>query len=93
MGTGRPKRRDMQILAGVAAALVLLLIMRAIIRRGESPFAAGAAAVPPSESSIREFLLRGQKIEAIKAYRALHRVDLKAAKEAVEQIAEEMPRG
>jgi ribosomal protein L7/L12 len=34
----------------------------------------------------------GRKIEAIKEYRALHRVDLKSAKDAIEARARELGR-
>jgi ribosomal protein L7/L12 len=84
----------MQIIAGIVAALVLLFLIRAVLTRGEATFsrrAADASAISPTEDSIRECLLRGRKIEAIKAYRALHRVDLKTAKEAVERLAEQLP--
>jgi ribosomal protein L7/L12 len=40
---------------------------------------------------VRELLLRGRKLQAIKLYRRLHGVDLKAAKQAVERLADGLP--
>jgi ribosomal protein L7/L12 len=40
--------------------------------------------VSPSPEHIDELLRAGQKIEAIKAYRALHGVGLKEAKDAID---------
>ncbi len=85
----------MQIIAGIVGALVVVLVLRAFIMSRESAVRsttwADSGAVPLTEDSIREFLLRGRKIDAIKAYRELHRVDLRAAKRAVERLAEQMP--
>ena len=39
---------------------------------------------PPTEEQIDALLRQGHKIEAIKGYRLLHRVDLKTAKDAIE---------
>jgi hypothetical protein len=84
----------MEIAAGIVAVLLQLLVLRAVLTRNEAPFshtAADASPIPPTEGSIRDFLLRGRKIQAIKAYRELHRVDLETAKAAVERLAEEIP--
>jgi ribosomal protein L7/L12 len=43
-------------------------------------------------SRIDLFIRSGQKIEAIKEYRTLHRVDLKTAKDAVEARERELGR-
>lgn len=45
-----------------------------------------------SEADVDRLLLHGQKIEAIKVYRALHHVGLKEAKEAVEKREGELGR-
>ena len=39
------------------------------------------------DTRINEFLIRGNKIEAIKVYREIHNVGLAEAKQAVEMIA------
>jgi ribosomal protein L7/L12 len=85
----------MKIVAAVAAALILFLILRVFSTRGggnPSRDLAGTDEVPLTEDSIRALLLQGRKIQAIKAYRKLHHVDLKDAKEAVERLAEELPK-
>jgi len=43
--------------------------------------------VEAADAEIATLVRAGEKLEAIKRYRALHGVDLKAAKEAVEAIA------
>jgi len=75
-----------------AGGAVVLLAM--ISRRGEKADSSRArlGAAPPSGERIDEFLRAGQKIQAIKAYRALHGVDLKSAKDAVEARARELGR-
>jgi ribosomal protein L7/L12 len=77
-------------LAAVAAVVGLGLMSR----RGEL---SGSKDVrprdtTPSPAAIDELLRRGQKIQAIKYYRELHGVDLKAAKDAVEARARELGR-
>lgn len=74
-----------------AGAVVLLTI---ISRRGEKADSSGPrfGTAPPSAERIDEFLRMGRKIEAIKEYRALHRVDLKSAKDAIEARARELGR-
>jgi ribosomal protein L7/L12 len=83
----------MQIAAILAAVVVLALLVRAITARGERLGAGPSSGVPtaPTEDSIRELVLHGRKIDAIKAYRTLHRVGLKDAKQAVERLAERLP--
>ena len=76
-------------LAAVAAVIGLALMSR----RGErasKEFRRGD--IPPSPAAIDELLRGGQKIQAIKYYRELHGVDLKAAKDAVEARARELGR-
>jgi ribosomal protein L7/L12 len=84
----------MKIVAAIAAAFILFLLLRVFSTRGgrnTSLELAGTDAVPLTEDSIRALLLQGRKIQAIKAYRELHHVDLKDAKEAVERLAKELP--
>jgi len=75
-----------------AGGAVVLLAM--ISRRGEKADSSRARlrTAPPSGRRIDEFLRAGQKIQAIKEYRALHGVDLKSAKDAVEARARELGR-
>ena len=69
-------------IAALAAVVVLAIISRRGERAGSPRLRSGDAA--PSEERIDLFIRSGQKIEAIKEYRSLHRVDLKTAKDAVE---------
>jgi ribosomal protein L7/L12 len=75
-----------------AGGAVVLLAM--VSRRGEKADSSRARSgtTPPSGERIDGFLRAGQKIQAIKEYRALHRVDLKSAKHAVEARARELGR-
>jgi ribosomal protein L7/L12 len=75
----------------VIAAVVLLAI---ISRRGEKADSNRARMdeAPPSKERIDALIRARQKIEAIKQYRALHGVDLKSAKDAVEARARELGR-
>ncbi len=74
-------------------AVVLLGILS---RRGERPDRGSQDrrpdGRPPSPTEIDGLLRGGRKIEAIKMYRTLHGVDLKAAKDAVEARARELGR-
>lgn len=76
------------------AAIAAVALLAVMSRRGERPSAprirSGDAA--PSAERIDLFIRSGQKIEAIKEYRTLHRVDLKAAKDAVEARERELGR-
>jgi hypothetical protein len=87
-----PREHQMSWYWIVAVGAVVLLTM--ISRRGEKadPSPAHFGSAPPSGERIDEFLRAGQKIEAIKEYRALHGVDLKSAKDAVEARARELGR-
>lgn len=71
--------------AAIGAAVVFVLWSR----RGERTIAPRLRArhAPPTEERVDELLRAGRKIEAIKAYRLLHGVGLKEAKEAVERRA------
>ena len=70
------------------AAIALLALMRLSERQdGRHPRSGDR---PPSAERIDAFLRAGHKIEAIKEYRALHAVDLKTAKDAVEARARDL---
>jgi len=76
------------------AALAAIALLAVVSRRGErsgAPRPRSGDALPSPER-IDLFIRSGQKIEAIKAYRALHRVDLKTAKDAVEARERELGR-
>jgi hypothetical protein len=76
-------------IAGGVAVIGLALLSR----RGEAPGTGSRTAIhPPSPARIDELIRANRKIEAIKAYRALHRVDLKSAKDAVEARARALGR-
>ena len=74
--------------AGAAAVVLLGLVSR----RGERPGSTRSSLSngPPSPERIDELLRAGHKIDAIRAYRTLHRVDLKAAKDAIDARAREL---
>ena len=67
--------------AGIAVVVILGVLSRRGERPGSSTRPPGA---PPTEAQIYEYLRAGRKIEAIKLYRKLHHVDLKAAKDAID---------
>jgi ribosomal protein L7/L12 len=71
---------------GAALAAIALLALTRFSERqnGRHPRSGDG---PPSAERIDAFLRAGYKIEAIKEYRALHAVDLKTAKDAVEARA------
>ena len=75
------------------AAIALVLVLGTVSRRGEGAGTAGRpklGAAPPTPAEIDSLLQAGQKIAAIKAYRQLHGVDLKTAKDAVDARAREL---
>jgi hypothetical protein len=79
-------------IAGLGAVALLGILSRL----GERP-AGGAQnrrldGAVPSPAEIDGLVRAGRKIEAIKMYRLLHGVDLKAAKDAVEARARELGR-
>jgi len=76
--------------AAVGAVALLAMVSRRGEKADSSRTRLGTA--PPSRARIDEFLRAGRKIEAIKEYRALHGVDLKTAKDAVEARARELGR-
>ena len=70
-------------IAGGIAVLGLGLLSRRGERSGGSRPATGPGGLP-TEAEIDRQVRAGRKIEAIKLYRTLHRVDLKAAKDAID---------
>jgi len=76
--------------AAVAAVALLFIASRRGERTDSSRARLGSA--PSSAERIDEFLRARRKIDAIKEYRALHGVDLKSAKEAIEARARELGR-
>jgi ribosomal protein L7/L12 len=77
--------------AGAAAGVLLVLLSRRAERPGGSRELRPGAA-QPSPAEIDALLRGGRKIEAIKMYRTLHGVDLKAAKDAIEARGRELGR-
>jgi ribosomal protein L7/L12 len=72
--------------------IALVVLFGVVSRRGERP-ASGPPrrdAVPRTEATIDGLIQAGQKIAAIKAYRALHGVDLKTAKDAIDARGREL---
>jgi len=72
----------------IVAAVVVLVLMVIFRGRGCSHDIDLDTA---TEGDIPRLLMGGHKIDAIRVYRRLHGVDLKAAKEAVERLAAELP--
>ena len=77
-------------IAAIAAVVLLGLLSRRGERSATPRLRSGE--LPASAERIDLFIRSGQKIEAIKEYRALHRVDLKTAKDAVEARERELGR-
>lgn len=77
-------------LAALAAVAVLGFVSRRGERSGSKEPRPGRTPPPPAE--IDGLLRAGQKIAAIKRYRALHGVDLKTAKDAIDARAREIGR-
>ena len=77
-------------IAGLGAVVLLGILSR----RGERPDRGSHERRPdatrPSPAEIDGLLRAGQKIEAIKMYRTLHGVDLKAAKDAIDARGREL---
>jgi ribosomal protein L7/L12 len=75
--------------AGGVAVIGLGLLSRRGERAG-GPGRQPAQGAAPTEAEIDRQVRAGRKIEAIKLYRALHRVDLKAAKDAIDARSREL---
>jgi ribosomal protein L7/L12 len=73
--------------AGAAVVVLLGLASRMGEKSGSTRLSSSR---PPSPELIDALLRAGHKIDAIKAYRTLHRVDLKAAKDAIDARAREL---
>ena len=71
-------------LVWIAVGFGLLMILFRIFGAGSPTNPSMPANV--TDEDIRKLALQGQKIEAIKWYRALHSVGLKEAKDAVEKM-------
>jgi ribosomal protein L7/L12 len=72
--------------------IALVLLLGVVSRRGERA-ASGPGrreTLPQTAATIDGLLQAGQKIAAIKAYRELHGVDLKTAKDAIDARAREL---
>jgi ribosomal protein L7/L12 len=74
------------------AAAAAVVALGFLSRRGERPGSKEVrpGGTPPSPATIDALLRAGQKIEAIKQYRAMHGVGLKEAKDAVDARAREL---
>jgi ribosomal protein L7/L12 len=77
--------------AVIAVAIVFLFLMAWFRTRAGGGDPLDVDLDRATESDLRTLLMAGRKIDAIKVYRQLHNVDLKAAKEAVERLAAELP--
>jgi ribosomal protein L7/L12 len=78
------------------AGIVVALLVSWIVRRGER-VSSGSRPVRPDNlhatpGNIDALLQEGRKIDAIKLYRVMHRVDLKAAKDAIDARSRELMR-
>jgi ribosomal protein L7/L12 len=75
-------------IAAAAAVVGRCFLSRRGERSGSNEVRLGS--IPPSPATIDALLRAGQKIEAIKQYRAMHGVGLKEAKDAVDARAREL---
>ena len=72
--------------------IALVVLLGLVSRRGERA-ASGPRrpdALPQTAATIDSLIHAGQKIAAIRAYRELHEVDLRTAKDAVDARAQEL---
>jgi ribosomal protein L7/L12 len=74
-------------------AVVALLAIAILRRRGESTASLDLGGAPRTDGDIDRLIAAGRKIDAIKAYRHLHGGELKDAKDAVEARAKQLPKG
>ena len=76
------------IITGAAAAVAVVFALRAAFSRSRDP----GVPDPPvtTGADVRALLMAGRKIDAIAAYRRVHSVGLKTAKDAVDRLAEEL---
>ena len=80
----------MFLVLGLLGGVVLVLVAAIIVLTVRSKGAEVVNVSPPQQParSPEELVRAGRKIEAVKRYRELHRVDLKKAKEAVEALSD-----
>jgi ribosomal protein L7/L12 len=79
-------------LVPIIAAIAILLLVLVLRSRSEIENPSDSDLDrPATDADIQVLLHTGRKIEAIKVYRRLHRVDLKTAKDAIDRLAAEMP--
>ena len=76
--------------AGIVAVVLLALMSRRGERVSDTPRRTLPDRTAITAGDIDAMLRGGQKIQAIKAYRALHGVDLKTAKDAMDARAREL---
>jgi len=76
------------IIVAAAAALLAIGLARSRNEAADSPDIRLDTA---TEADVYTLLSAGRKIEAIKVYRRLHGVDLKAAKDAIDRLAASLP--
>lgn len=83
----------MELLVTIAIIVLGIVILVASRRAGGTR---RSVVHPPrgtaTDADVEQFLRAGRKMGAIKLYREIHDVDLKAAKEAVERLAKEIAR-
>jgi ribosomal protein L7/L12 len=82
----------MDLFFWIVSILLAAVVFRAVLTRKErapDPSQLMQHAPQAGDAEVHALISQGRKIEAIKAYRALHRVDLREAKEAVEKIERE----
>jgi ribosomal protein L7/L12 len=76
------------------AGIVVVLVVGWIIRRNERVSTGSGPSRPTNfhatPGDIDALLHEGRKIDAIKLYRELHRVDLKTAKDAIDARSREL---
>jgi len=80
----------MNVTTIIVASIVILLLV-ALIRTRSRSSSIDVDFDRATEADLHALLAAGRKIDAIKVYRRLHRVDLKAAKEAVDRMAATFP--
>lgn len=81
----------MFLVLGLLGGVVLVLVAAIIVLTIRSKSVEVVNPTPPQSQTARspeELVRAGKKLEAVKRYRELHRVDLKRAKEAVEALAD-----
>lgn len=75
-------------LTSLAVAVAVLLVLVVLFRNRSDSLSIDVDTA--TQEDMRALAAAGHKIDAIKVYRRLHRVDLKTAKEAVERLIDEM---